>query len=784
MDKRFTHLDTAVPKDGWVILGPGGGGCVHLLAVNPHQPNNLVVSGDMTAGYITQDGGQTWRQFNLKSRQYAYAFDPICPDTIYAGSSGLFRSEDRGHTWQLIYPDPSAVTGETRLGDEANHTFLSRDNWPGKTIHAILIDPHNRDRLFIVLKKEGARQPDDDFYHRPKNGLLVYTSEDYGRSWQPRAELTDGEIHLLAFAPGAQSANPDLFAFTERSMWHLPAQGAPACLTLPESVLWLRHASCGIDASTGEHLFYISAVGRGAGGGGESCIWRTAEPRVGWQRAAGGLEPAPGLAPPMFSQVSACDREARCAYLIAESFPEMDASGETVHYHGILKTIDGGESWTWVVRMDDAHDPPNRTGGWAERDYGAQWGDLVGEDQISPKGRFAWDVVASPMDPQVCYTMDFSTVYQTCNGGLTWEQLVTHLHPDGSVSSRGIDINGIYGLFFDPVDAQHIALGMSDAGVFHSWNRGCTWQHAVEGVPRAWINSCYWIEFDPQVPGRAWSAWSAMHDLPRIKMFQDDLLAKHRGGICKTVNSLRTWQPVHHGLPEISRCTHLLLDPDSPPGNRTIYAAMLEHGVYKSVDDGLTWTQHNHGLDARSPFAWRFVRHPDGALYLVVLKNWIKGREHPGAIYRSVDGGRNWGPVRLPSGIDSPNDLTCDPAGRLYLACWPRSVEGVNQGGGAYLSEDGGRTWSCIFDPAVHVFSVSFNPQRLSDLYLATFHAAVHRSQDGGQTWRRLPGFNFQWCHRATPDPHLPGMLYLGTFGSSLWYGPEEGVPNAVEDIV
>jgi hypothetical protein len=60
----------------------------------------------------------------------------------------------------------------------------------------------------------------------------------------------------------------------------------------------------------------------------------------------------------------------------------------------------------------------------------------------------------------------------------------------------------------------------------------------------------------------------------------------------------------------------------------------------------------------------------------------------------------------------------------------------------------------------------------------------VLRSDDRGQTWQRLKGFNFQWAYRPVPDIHHPGMLYVTTFGSSLWYGPAGGVPEALEDIV
>jgi hypothetical protein len=33
------------------------------------------------------------------------------------------------------------------------------------------------------------------------------------------------------------------------------------------------------------------------------------------------------------------------------------------------------------------------------------------------------------------------------------------------------------------------------------------------------------------------------------------------------------------------------------------------------------------------------------------------------------------------------------------------------------------------------------------------------------------------------PDPLHRGMLYVTTFGGSVWYGPETGDPGAGEDI-
>ena len=69
-------------------------------------------------------------------------------------------------------------------------------------------------------------------------------------------------------------------------------------------------------------------------------------------------------------------------------------------------------------------------------------------------------------------------------------------------------------------------------------------------------------------------------------------------------------------------------------------------------------------------------------------------------------------------------------------------------------------------------------------LYATGFQSSIWRSGDRGQTWKRIRGFNFKAAHRIIPDPADPGMIYVATYGSSVWHGPAQGDPEAVEDIV
>jgi hypothetical protein len=48
----------------------------------------------------------------------------------------------------------------------------------------------------------------------------------------------------------------------------------------------------------------------------------------------------------------------------------------------------------------------------------------------------------------------------------------------------------------------------------------------------------------------------------------------------------------------------------------------------------------------------------------------------------------------------------------------------------------------------------------------------------------RIKGFNFKWGQRVIPDPRDPRMLYITTFGGSVWHGPAAGDSNAIGDVI
>jgi hypothetical protein len=57
------------------------------------------------------------------------------------------------------------------------------------------------------------------------------------------------------------------------------------------------------------------------------------------------------------------------------------------------------------------------------------------------------------------------------------------------------------------------------------------------------------------------------------------------------------------------------------------------------------------------------------------------------------------------------------------------------------------------------------------------------RSGDGGGTWQRIRGYTFKWGHRVIVDPVNPKMIYITTYGGSVWHGPAQPDSTVPEDI-
>jgi photosystem II stability/assembly factor-like uncharacterized protein len=770
-----------VRLDAWRVVGPGGGGTMRRPAISPHDPRVVVEGCDMTGAYITKDGGVSWRMFSLGAPPSSFAFDPKDARVIYATTAALWRSEDGGVTWRMLYPDPEKNTAVHARTDHGDFVITTDDPaFPGSgrstSVHTVGVDPRDADRLAIAVSTAESPRPGS-----PRTPTLVLASDDRGRSWTRVGEMGEGR----AFALRLESDSRDLVAVGEGGVYAGSAGAWTRRPAPPPGAL--TSASFGLDPASGRTVLYVTTRLEPGTQGPVGGLFVSEDEGASWRAASGDLLGASegfgkgeewgdaAGSRPSVGPVAASAGHGRVAYVGLRGL-KRTAGGP--RFNGVARTADGGRTWA-VVHEEADRKAENHEGSWFE-ERGSE-GDSLWFDA-------PYDLAVAPSDPDVCFATDLFRTYRTLDGGRSWAQVHSAPRGEGRWTSRGLDVMNAYGIHWDPFDRRRVFISHTDMGMFRSEDGGESWESSTSGVPARWRNTTYWVDFDPEVPGLMWGAFSGTHDLPRPKMWRGTDPDRFPGGVGVSTDGGRTWTPSGIGMPETA-VTHVLVDPASPKGRRTIYACGFGRGVFKSTDGGRTWAARNAGIEQKQPFAWRITRAPDATLYLVVARRSERGEIvdlRDGALYRSTDGGETWTRMVLPAGTNGPNGLAVDPADprRLYLAAWGRAVPGGDQGGGIFASDDGGRTWQPLLTDFQHVYDVTVDPKNPHVLYASGFDQSALRSTDRGRSWRRLRGFNFKWGHRVILDPVDPDRVYVTTFGGGVWHGPARGDPAAVEDVV
>ncbi|HJS57289.1 MAG TPA: hypothetical protein VKA01_04225 [Vicinamibacteria bacterium] len=778
---------TSARLDAWRVIGPGGGGTMRRPAISPHDAKVVVLGCDMTGGYLTYDAGASWRMFNLGAVPNAFAFDPSRPATIYAGADAVYRSDDAGRTWRMVLPDPALNTVDRSIGDHGDRVFFTDDPaYPGSgrdvLVHSIAVDEEDSGRVYVALSTADSPIPGT-----AASPTLLLASTDGGRSWSGLTTFGSERVFALR-ADGA--AKPVVRALAESGVY----EGAGASWQRFPAPGGARFSSgsFGRDPRSGLVYAYATAAltaGATAPSGGIRVsedggrTWRTANGRLlDAVRGVGAGEswgPAKGSRPALGPVAVSADFPL-VAYVGLRGIV-LPGRGEEP-FNGIAKTADGGATWN-VVHAESSTASANLQPSWIES--------RSAEDGHSVWFDAPYDMAVAPNDPDIAYATDLFRTYRTTDGGRSWAQVNSERRGEDRWTSRGLDVTTTYGIQFDPHDARRVFIPYTDIGLFRSEDGGETWTGSTNGIPQRWRNTTYWLAFDPDVKDLLWGGFSGTHDLPRPKMWRRTDPKHFQGGVAVSVDGGRNWTMSNTGMEEAA-ITHLVLDPRSPKGKRTLFAAAFGRGVYKSTDNGRSWTLKNRGLapDPRNqPFAWRLTLGEDGTLYLVVARRSERGQignADDGALYRSTDGAESWTKLALPAGTNGPNGLTVDAvdARRLYLSAWGVTHPTGDSGGGIFLSTDAGATWRNVLPEAQHVYDVSVDPRDPTLLYACGFDQAAFRSSDRGETWTRIRGFNFKWGQRVIPDPRDRNKVYVTTFGGSVWHGPAGGDPDAAEDVV
>jgi len=762
-------------ETGWEKIGPGGGGATFIPTFSYQDAANFLIRCDMTGSYLTKDGGQSYQQINFPNGAAGFAYDPKDSNTIYIGSNSLNQSKDGGKTWQMIFPRKEEIVKEIYTDDHASYEI---EVAPGSLyekgrIANVKVDPVNSASLYF------------------STGNFFFYSSDGGKTW--KKEDCGERIEFIYTNNKSLSSEVYIFTASSQSVFNKQT-GKINKRQLPASMSPAFSFTGGIDLKTSKEILYAlhhdpkQEIDNEFG---HSEVWVSNDKGNTWQQLTNTIvvNNAAGIKP-SYSMIACAELDAAQAYLVTNRYEEKKGNG-SIYWYGAFKTDDAGNNWEWVWKggggsgqygVKDGIGVANLEDAWSEKAFGGEYIRLM-------------DVGVAPTDGNTAIVTDWYRTMKTTDGGKTWKQVYSKTQSDGTFTSNGMDVTTAYGVHFDPFDSNHIAISYTDIGYHHSYNGGKSWQRSVAGVPVEWINTCYWVVFDPEVEGRVWSAWSGMHDFPRGKMTRNPKWKENaRGGICVSDDGGKTWKPSIEGMGEYAPATCIVMDSKSKAGNRVLYASVYNKGVFKSADDGKTWTLKNKGIEANT-CAFELTQTSKGDLFLAVSatpmhKDGKKGREfYSGAVYKSTDGAESWTKLNVTNGLLFPNGIEYDPANpdKLFLACWADidladlvggDIAGSTGGnevlkmpGGIFISEDGGKSWKQSFDEKQYIYDVTADPFHKGRFYAVAFNRAAYRSDDSGKSWKKIKGYDFHWGQRPVIDQNNPEKIYITTFGSSVWHG-------------
>lgn len=227
------------------------------------------------------------------------------------------------------------------------------------------------------------------------------------------------------------------------------------------------------------------------------------------------------------------------------------------------------------------------------------------------------------------------------------------------------------------------------------------------------------------------------------------------GGVWKTIDAGRTWQPIFDREPTGS-IGALAIAPSDP---NIIYVGSGEglhrpdlsvgDGIYKSIDAGKTWT--HLGLRDGQQIRTIVVDSRDPNLLLVAVIGHPYGPNPERGIFRSSDGGQTFEKVLYKDENTGGSDLELDPANPdvVYATLWEaregpwENASWNGNGGGIYRSNDFGKTWQQLpvdVPGGITQANLAIAPTDPNRIYASIASAKdgsvkIYRSDDAGKTW-------------------------------------------------
>ena len=259
---------------------------------------------------------------------------------------------------------------------------------------------------------------------------------------------------------------------------------------------------------------------------------------------------------------------------------------------------------------------------------------------------------------------------------------------------------------------------------------------------------------DPRTDGRAWCG-------------------THRGGVFRSDDSGNSWHPV--GL-----AGRLIMAIIASPAERdVIWVGTEPSEVWRSADAGDSWTQTSRLDTLPSSPDWSFPPRPDthhvrwiGCHPLEPGRLWVA--IEAGALVSTIDAGRSWRD-RVPGGPWDTHELAIHPKAPDTLR--------VSAGDGYFESGDGGGTWRSPRTglDVEYLRSVAIDPEQPDVVVVSASsgpHSAYVAGRSDGRLYRRASHDRWERVRNGWPEPPstIAPLLSAGATAGELWAADERGL--------
>lgn len=167
------------------------------------------------------------------------------------------------------------------------------------------------------------------------------------------------------------------------------------------------------------------------------------------------------------------------------------------------------------------------------------------------------------------------------------------------------------------------------------------------------------------------------------------------------------------------------------PSNRTWFAGAVSGGIWRTTDQGQSWTPLTEDWPTLSVTAIVQAPSRPDVLYAGTGEGFFNvGAVVGDGLFESADGGDTWSPIWSTRG----NPLF-KYVNRMIVHPEFHSVLVVATNTGVYRTEDGGATWKAVLEPGGRMAQIGHEPGNFYNQYASETGRGIWKSTDGGNAW-------------------------------------------------